>query len=427
MSSKGTLTSDERATNLFKDSFKFQEWINWLLGVGIFEFPSNKPRILLSITYKILLYSFISYGIITSFEVMLKTEWRVFEVVALFMAIGVNYVVAFFTMTFSTFKRSKALILWRRVIETDATLDKLGAKRDYKKDSHDAKYVFILWLIIISSMFIMDTVNFLRYYGIWQGFLAATCYHLPVFTNSVADISFGIALLTIGRRFEKLNNLMLQRFKKINTLQLFTIKTNRFDSKSPVVVTISEPTKNSLKHLVQTSMHIHLELCKITRRVNDAFCMLIILELIISFNQIIASAYTVYFYLRGSLHETSNNEIEDNSEDLIVMVVWGLVFAFRVVSINHLCGWIAKQAQKTNTIIREIDDIYNTGDVKEDLHQFSLQMVLKPLYLTATGFFNIDDNCTRGFFGSVATYVVIFIQMSSTTKALKVLGDEKPD
>ncbi|XP_066584494.1 putative gustatory receptor 28b [Prorops nasuta] len=355
---------------------------------------------------------------------MMFVEWRLFEFLSTFLSVGVNYVIAFFTMTLSTFKRSKALIVWRRMIETDETLEILGAKRDYKKDSRELKYVFFLWLTIISSLFLMDLLNCIRYYGIMESLFMVAAYHLPVYTNSAADVAFGLSLLLIERKFEKLNKLIRQRFQQISPPQLFTIETNKFvTNKSSMVVTVSEPMKNSLHNFVQTSMHLHSELCRITRRINRAFCKLILLEFIISFNQIVASAYAVYFSFRATQTQAINNETKHEPDDISFTILWGLIFAVRVISINHLCGWVVKQAQNTNMIIREIDDIYNTGELKEDLHQFSLQMVLKPLYLSATGFFNIDDNCTQGFFGSVATYVVIFIQMSNVTKALKVLGN----
>ncbi|KOC64980.1 hypothetical protein WH47_04570, partial [Habropoda laboriosa] len=78
-------------------------------------------------------------------------------------------------------------------------------------------------------------------------------------------------------------------------------------------------------------------------------------------------------------------------------------------------------ARVTTEILRELGNSYLDDSIKDEMEQFSLQLILHPLYFSAGGFVSLDNKLTTVFFGTITTYIAILLQMSSTPNAMKSL------
>nr|ALG36130.1 gustatory receptor 6 [Sclerodermus sp. MQW-2015] len=97
------------------------------------------------------------------------------------------------------------------------------------------------------------------------------------------------------------------------------------------------------------------------------------------------------------------------------LCLWICLIFLKLFITNRMCAAVSNEAALTKQILQEIKPSYLKGDLREEVQQFALQLELNPLRFHAAGFFVLDNGFTKRFFGTVATYLVIFIQMSSSS------------
>ncbi|XP_066584849.1 putative gustatory receptor 94a [Prorops nasuta] len=153
---------------------------------------------------------------------------------------------------------------------------------------------------------------------------------------------------------------------------------------------------------------LHLELHRITRTINTAYYAQIILQLTSHFIQMICCFCSVYYLSKIRTSPTPK------SVEFFITLIWIVIFTIKVTVLSHVCDRVSTEAQKIGRIIQEIDYYSTNVEVREEVHQITMQMILNPVHLTACGFFRLNRSLISKFFGSICTYVFIIIQMSDS-------------
>ncbi|XP_036140810.1 gustatory receptor 68a-like isoform X2 [Monomorium pharaonis] len=164
--------------------------------------------------------------------------------------------------------------------------------------------------------------------------------------------------------------------------------------------------KNKITHDVQTLRHVHLEITKIARQINCVYSVQLLLELVVHFTIVTSTVYYLYYIFFGNLR------IIIDDKNIIGMALWAGIYSIKIILVNWLCTSVSTEAYKTGEIIQSFKGSVIDENLKEEIHQFTQQIILQSLNFTAFGFFSINNSLTGKFFATVTTYIVILIQMN---------------
>ncbi|XP_066585152.1 putative gustatory receptor 28b [Prorops nasuta] len=169
---------------------------------------------------------------------------------------------------------------------------------------------------------------------------------------------------------------------------------------------------NSIEKFICVVRHLHRETCTIVHVMNQVYSKSILLELIGHFTHILFILYALYFTI-GSISLANF----PNLINIIYTTIWLIYFVSKFVITNILGQAVSNEAALTKQILQEINPSYLQDEARKELQQFAMQLELCPLNVCAAGFLTLDNAFTTHFFGGVTTYLVIFIQMSSSSSA----------
>ncbi|XP_024937505.1 putative gustatory receptor 28b [Cephus cinctus] len=235
------------------------------------------------------------------------------------------------------------------------------------------------------------------------------------FFNYPFQISLALDLVFITN-----NGLISTRLKKMNIFMEDTIKTVmepvntwKFNSQTDSRVTKIKIINSDLIRLkfissaVQAIRQAHQELCDIARELNEQLSVQVTVEMAGCFGLFTGLLYNLYVTL-----VSHHDSIIAKVNSVVSLSLWSLVYIGKVFFINRSCAIAVVEAKKIGEIIHELDSPIINDELRNEVHQFALQMVQNPLIFTGCGFFSLNYSFVQSFVGSVTTYLVILIQMS---------------
>ncbi|XP_011705634.1 PREDICTED: uncharacterized protein LOC105460840 [Wasmannia auropunctata] len=101
--------------------------------------------------------------------------------------------------------------------------------------------------------------------------------------------------------------------------------------------------------------------------------------------------------------------------------VWITLYVGRLFWINYVCESISAKSNKMNAIIHRLTDFLRYADLRDEIYQFTLQLIHHPLKFTGLGLFYFGNGFLRGFLTTIVTYVIIAIQMSDASNIYSYL------
>ncbi|XP_014612276.1 PREDICTED: gustatory receptor 68a-like [Polistes canadensis] len=136
-------------------------------------------------------------------------------------------------------------------------------------------------------------------------------------------------------------------------------------------------TCNSDKNIaiITKVREIHLELIKCARNINDAYGLHILMSISTSF---------IFYH------------------------------TLKIFIICYVCASTATEATNTGDILCELHEPSTSMEFRQEVYNFTLQLVQNPLSFTACAFFDLNNRLIYGLIGIVTTYLVILIQIGST-------------
>ncbi|KAF3425505.1 hypothetical protein E2986_13369 [Frieseomelitta varia] len=337
-------------------------WINEIFGLRIFEFR-RRLRYSWSIIYVsvcIVLY-FIMYNKVLSH---CENSWPAYQEISYKFVLYVNIPIILLCIVLGLVNTENSKKIIARYEQIDNVLESFGIEKDYLKTFIYVIQVISAWCILMSS-----NVN-------------------------------GIDM----------------EYKMQQTAHKFVLVRNCYNQ------------NNFLRRFVEITRQMHFEIVSVSRELNQIYSYQLLLNLAMEFIVIICTLYNLYFdVISSTLAEILHSKI-------VIPIVLFFIFSAKVIIINHECTYFHREIEVTAQTLREIEISCIDGSIKDEvkrilkkflnylllyhitneLQQFSLQLILYPLYFTAAGCVFLDNQLTTKFFGTLSTYLAISVQMSST-------------
>ncbi|XP_066586751.1 gustatory receptor for bitter taste 66a-like [Prorops nasuta] len=235
--------------------------------------------------------------------------------------------------------------------------------------------------------------------------------------NHSMDIG-GLVAIT----FALIVSLMKERFRRINQfLKCLEYPSNYkgtgsslFDSLVPSYIVV-QPWKDSRFRLLGIVKQSHLELCKTSRDLTKSFGIQMSIETARTVIVFTALCFQLYNKVK-SFNATFSSRLNDT----LVTALLCVSHVFKIFLVNLTCTLTKREGQQTAEILHRVNSLDMDYEMKEEIHQFSLQMTQIPLEFSAYGFFCLDCSFLCGVFSTVATYLMILIQMGDQDGTNKI-------
>ncbi|XP_071632149.1 putative gustatory receptor 28b [Temnothorax longispinosus] len=363
-----------------------------ILGLGIHTL--KKPY--LSIFYNVTLwivYGYVFYYVIVGLKV---EKW--FLATFTLLNILMNFLVLIISIIVSSYQHKEMRMFVKKLATVDNTLEELGTPKIYRKFYVCIKWVLIGWLVCSQTANIIDMM--------WWSYTVENqwCMIIPYITNHyqhvnmLVDLAFIICLWYIGNRFDNLNEHM-------RCLLLIEEHDVKYTWKNVVL-----PTRRHIiciknyKHVLWTTMHLHLELCQLARELNAMFKIQMTMEMITYLACLTRLLRYIFLHIiRGDIFLLSPLNWIDIS-------FWISLYIARLFCLNYICESVSAKSNEINTIIHQLTDPLRYADIRDEIYQFTLQTIHHPLKFTGLGLFYFGNGFLRKFFSTIMTYVIIIIQ-----------------
>ncbi|XP_020294857.1 putative gustatory receptor 28b isoform X2 [Pseudomyrmex gracilis] len=377
-------------------------WLNRIFCMGIFEIPTNNPQLIFSVLYVILVsigYFVLFYNLLVIFQLTLLHDFAIF-----FFVLGVNIFVAGVAIILYWYKSENLLIIIKKMNYADSTLETLGIHQNYRKLFHRIISILIFYtilMLLLSVMHLLWIYSDVNVFGLTV--LTTICFCFPIMVNFVVDVTFISTIM----KFKYTNYLINKVVACANeSSDCKTFRDKRENTPITIYKAQYKNNKHKMMHLIQILRQLHLEFTKISRLINDTFCAQLLLEFAVHFTVVTACSYNLYAAFTGKIG------VSFGTEKIISTIIWGSVYSLKVIFVNNMCNNLAAEAYKTGEIIQSFAGSAIDDEVREEIQQFTQQIMLNALNFTAAGFFTIDNSFTGKFFATVTTYVVILIQIN---------------
>ncbi|XP_014612275.1 PREDICTED: gustatory and pheromone receptor 32a-like [Polistes canadensis] len=149
---------------------------------------------------------------------------------------------------------------------------------------------------------------------------------------------------------------------------------------------------------------LHLELIKCAKNINDAYGLHILMSISTSFILIIAVSYSQYYFMKST-------DYDQHIFPLCSFFYWNFHNAFKIWIVCYVCSSTATEATNTGDILCEMHEPSTSMEFRQEVYNFTLQLVQNPLSFNACGFFDLNNRLIYGVIGGITTYLVILIQI----------------
>ncbi|XP_012276873.1 putative gustatory receptor 28b, partial [Orussus abietinus] len=395
---------------------------NWLVGAGVLEYPTGRPRYLFSFLYSMSCLA--AYFMALNFSLQrLKLFYatRVSEAGRLTYKalLYANVLLTLSVIAFGWIRRKGVNSYSRRLGASDDLMEKIGIPKNYRKILIRqiihlvAVIVLLLIVIAVNSTWILNA----EVAGNIKLSLGVSLFY-PVTLMYIADVSFINWVWYLKTKFKQLNVFLssisttdLQLPRHRNVLKWNDTIINEFPSG------IADQSKtNDSYNMIKIARQVHLELVRISHDVNRAYGIQILLSLAASFSLIIGlfyNAYVVAIRMQVPLHVLN--------QELMTTACWSLFYGSKIAAISHICALTSSEATRTGDIICELHEPCTSKQFQMEIKEFLLQLIENRLDFTACGYFTLDYGLIRTVIGSITTYLVIFIQIGDIALSEKSL------
>ncbi|XP_029160013.1 uncharacterized protein LOC114932009 [Nylanderia fulva] len=161
------------------------------------------------------------------------------------------------------------------------------------------------------------------------------------------------------------------------------------------------------KCILWTAMHLHSQLYRIARDINDLFKMQMTVQTMSYFITLTTMFYYQYHIILCVLY---NNNIV-YWKFFLCTSIWCVFDLIRLISFNCICESVSAKAQKTEGIIQKLTNIICFVRAREEICQFVLQILLRPLKFSGMGLFHYGHKFLYKSLVWIISVIIIIIQM----------------
>ncbi|XP_072754249.1 uncharacterized protein [Anoplolepis gracilipes] len=175
-------------------------------------------------------------------------------------------------------------------------------------------------------------------------------------------------------------------------------------------------------------MHVHLELCFISRKLNEVFSIQMTLQMAsyyVFFVEMCCEIYLIYIQkdAYADVDEDSDEDIVQDFLDIFIYI-WAVIYTAKLLALNYICQMICDKANETVTILFKLSNDNTDKDLREQILQFILQIKRKKVKFYGMGLFYFGYDFIREFYAAIATVLIIIIQMNVSYHHLFVYDKE---
>ncbi|KAK1129860.1 hypothetical protein K0M31_019567 [Melipona bicolor] len=382
-------------------------WANEIFGLRIFEF-GGRLRYSWSIIYVsvcIVLY-FIMHNMVLSH---CEKDWPTYQDISYKFVLYVNIPILLvcIVLGFVNTENSKKIIA--RYEQIDNILESFGIEKNYLKTFIYIVQIVSAWCILIVILFILGWIWCSTDTDIIKAFYLTLLLCLPIIINCLMSVTFNTFIRILRDKLHKMNTIINEVHQSSNVNGIDVGYKMQQTEHKLVFVRNYYNQNNFLQRFVEITRQMHFEIVSISRELNQIYSYQLLLNLAMEFIVIICTLYNLYFdIISSTLADILHYKI-------VVPIVLFFIFSAKIIVVNHECTCFQREIEVTAQTLREIEISCTDGSIKDELQQFSLQLILYPLYFTAAGCVFLNNQLTTKFFGTLSTYLAIIVQMSPTS------------
>ncbi|XP_014487987.1 PREDICTED: uncharacterized protein LOC106751579 [Dinoponera quadriceps] len=159
-------------------------------------------------------------------------------------------------------------------------------------------------------------------------------------------------------------------------------------------------------HLVQT--------IRILKMLSTSFGIQVISEIGVAIIMITLLLYNLYILVQQQQRATGYGQLKK----ALVAIMFATINIFKIVYINRICKQTTNEGKKTSEIIHEIYRCCPDIDIREEIHQFGLQILWSPVEFSTFGI-SLNYHVLSSCLNTVTTYLVIMIQIDNSLESSK--------
>ncbi|XP_014481746.1 PREDICTED: uncharacterized protein LOC106748064 [Dinoponera quadriceps] len=92
--------------------------------------------------------------------------------------------------------------------------------------------------------------------------------------------------------------------------------------------------------------------------------------------------------------------------------MWSCICTMKLYFVNYVCERVSIKANKVNETIHQLTGIFRYADIREEIHQFILQAIHRPLKFTGLGLFCFGSKLLWKFCAMISTLLLLMLQWS---------------
>ncbi|XP_023246961.1 putative gustatory receptor 28a [Copidosoma floridanum] len=386
---------------------------NGILGLTIFEMPIGIPWPKLSILYAVV-RSIIYVYFFWQFRRMSHINY--FAIETMITTIRIIHLSNIFIAVVSTilgFKNYKEVKTFaKKITLADETLEIFGIDPEYKATFDLCMQAIFIWCfgscVILSSDLAIAYYYFDDFYDM---LVRVLLFQFPLILNLTNELNFYLIIYILGTRFERLNSVVQSATS--SALQPDDLKNHnkyqntmkKYINKVTVQPVHYNKNRNNIEFVLRIVRQLHLDLCAMSREVNDTFSKQLSLQMAATFLLLTGFGYCTYV-----VYIDVNYSLAKKIHHFYTLGIWIAMSIFRIMCVIRVTVNVSEESQKTSQLAHEIQVSRWQKKITDEIHQISLQIMQHPLYFTASGLIVLDFGFVRGFVGSVTTYLMILIQ-----------------
>ncbi|XP_036140807.1 uncharacterized protein LOC114255496 [Monomorium pharaonis] len=361
--------------------------------VGLTFYP--KKRLKIQVTCLNILYSltiWFAYTCIFSYIYINFTREILFESIAMEIGVASNFLLSIISVIMSFYHQKRFEIGIKKLAAVDDTLEKLGTPKMYQKLHVKIKQIIIGWIVYYLAISVFDSIWWFNFYdstwGLYLPYILNHCIHI----NVLVDLLFIFFLWYVGTRFDKVNEHIRCLIMRRNYGLRCTWEPQH-------------TLHNNYKKTLWTTMHLHLELCHLTREINLIFTV----QMTIEMASLLPYLTSLFYYLYWMIIQQYRGRIY-TLFDWIGIFVRVLIFLIRLYAVNYICENVTQKANKVSKLFYQLTYIHQYADVWKEIYYFILQTMHHPLKFNGMGLFYFGYECLRQFCMTVLMYLIIMVQ-----------------
>ncbi|KAL6422649.1 hypothetical protein ACFW04_010708 [Cataglyphis niger] len=272
---------------------------------------------------------------------------------------------------------------------------------------NSTKWIVVIWFMIMCLTWVIDYFFYVeKLQDTIKVVIIPIIINYPFHLNTLVDIMFIFLLRCIGTRFDKIND----HIEQLSETEEYGLRSTW---KKSLVTRYYIRSVQNREHVLWTAMHLHLELCRIARKMNSFFGMQMTLQMVSYFILLIGVIYFQYHTML-CFNKTSNGNGENQLIFSIHTDVWCSIYLIKFIILNYICESVSTKAEKTKDMIYKLTNLVYFNQIREDIFQFVLQISFQPLKFNGMGLFNFGYKFILKFVVGILSIMIFMVQMDTS-------------